>query len=344
MWRSWAASRAESAVPDVALGYDSPADYAAGRTYFGAVVGRCANRIACGQFTLDGSPYQLAVNNPPNALHGGPTGFHSRWWTVDALLDADGAPLAAGAVTPPAGVTLSYTSAAGEEGYPGALTARVTYLLGAAAAPGESDPLPALRCAFAATCEAPTLVNLAQHCYWNLGGHAAGSVLGSHTLRMPLAERYTPVDSTLIPTGELLPTQGSPYDFAQATLLGARAGAVPGGRGYDTNLVLSGPNAMRAAAQAPGPLALAAEVSHGASGRGMRLWTDAPGCQLYVGGFLEAEAGKDGAVYRQYGGLALETQLFPDGINHAEFPSPVLRPGQTYTHNMLTQFTAAGSG
>ncbi len=382
------------------LGYDDAASYEGAGTYFGAVAGRCANRIARGAFTcvetqrkpsrvvslsrlhaltrsgarrLDGTAHALACNNGPNALHGGPSGFHRRWWRVDALLGADGAPLPADASASPAGVRLAYTSPDGEEGYPGELTATVTYLLAA------HEALPALHTRFSARAAGrATLVNLAQHAYWNLGGHASGTVL-AHELQLH-ASRYTPVDADLIPTGELAPVDNTPFDFRAAKPIGRDAAGVPGGRGFDHNFALDGPNgamrcavaaafrwrayrrrvsswlllrradacaytacgpaaALRAAAAPPGALTLAAEASHAPSGRLMRLWTDAPGVQLYIGGFLDGEPGKGGAVYPQHAGFCLETQIFPDAVNQKGFPSPVLRPGEEYVHTMVTQFT-----
>jgi len=328
----------QGALADVLLGYDSRERYAAGGTYFGSVVGRCANRIALGRFQLDGAQHQLACNNGPNALHGGPGGFHAREWAVEALLGEQGEPLPAGAGSP-AGVRLAYTSPAGEEGYPGELRASVTYLLRADAGDGLGGAgRPALLTRFAATCDAPTLVNLAQHAYWNLGGHASGSVMGSHSLRLA-AERYTPVSEDLIPTGRLEAVAGTPFDFSQPTLLGARAAEVPGGRGYDHSFVLGG-DPGRGAAAPPAPPLLAAELRHAASGRVMRLFTDAPAVQLYAGGFLAAEAGKGGVTYCQHGGLCLETQIHPDAVNQPGFPSPVLRPGERYSHTMVTQLFA----
>ena len=326
-------------LTDLLLGYDSAEEYAKCGTYFGSVVGRCANRVARGEFTLDGEAHTLARNNGANALHGGPAGFHVRHWTVEALLGADGQELGADSPAPPAGVRLAYTSAHAEEGYPGQLDVSCTYLLRAddgSGAGGGEEAAPALLTRLRATVSgAATLCNLAQHAYWNLGGHTSGSVLPSHQLRLR-AERYTPVDDSLIPTGELAPVAGTPFDFTQPRLLGERAAEVPGGRGFDHNFVLGGANAGRAGAQPPSAPELAAELRHPASDRRMRLFTDAPGVQLYVGGFLSEEPGKGGAVYPQHGGLCLETQLFPDAVNQPGFPSPVLRPGEEYVHTMVT--------
>ena len=227
------------------------------------MVGRCANRIAKGAFTcvrfalrvipkalahassssLDGAAHQLACNNGANALHGGPGGFHSRWWRVEALLGADGAELPPGGTSggAAAGVRLALTSADGEEGYPGELTARVTYALAPHAGAGDGVERPALRATLsAAVAGRATLVNLAQHAYWNLGGHDAGDVLATE-LRL-CAERYTPVDDSLIPTGQLADVAGTPFDFRAPKPIGRDAAAVPGGRGFDHNYVLDGPN------------------------------------------------------------------------------------------------------
>lgn len=330
---------------DVVLGYDTREAYAKNSTYFGSVAGRCANRIARGRFSLDGVSYQLVCNNGVNALHGGPTGFSFREWSLDAMLDAEGNPLPSSAADEDiAGVRLRYVSAAREEKYPGQLDATVTYLLrpddgsGEGDAGGEEEELhPALLTRFSASTGAQTIVNLVQHSYWNLGGHDSGSVLSTHTLRLN-AERYTPVDGTLIPTGELAPVADTAFDFTIAKHLGADSAEVPGGAGYDHNFVLSGENAMRAASTPPFPPSLAAELTHLGSGRRLRLWTDAPGLQLYTGGYLNAEPGKDGALYGLYAGVALESQNFPNAINEPGFPSPVLRPGERYEHTMVLQF------
>ena len=300
------------------------AEYDSGSTYFGSIVGRCANRIAKGVFKIDGKPFQVPVNNGPNSLHGGPAGFHRKWWSATRLPEKDGP-----------GVRMEYTSADGEEGYPGELAVTVIYRL---TRQGGRAALVTEMCAF---CRGrPTIVNLAQHAYWNLDGHAAGSVM-DHKLLL-WADRYTPVDESLIPTGALAPVAGTPFDFRTATSLGARAGAIPGGRGYDHNLVLNGPNAMRAAAAPPQRLSLAAWLYSPVSGRVMEVLTDAPGVQLYSGGFLDGEPGKGGARYAKHGGLCLETQLFPDAVNRSEqpgaFPSVVLRPGEMYSHSMLHRF------
>jgi len=328
-------------LDDLLLGYDTAAEYLQASTYFGAVVGRCANRIARGRFTLDGEEHQLAINNPPNALHGGPTGFHTREWSVEALLDGDGKALPADSTAQPAGATLAYTSADGEEAYPGELRCRVTYLLRRddGRGGGATGGAPALLTRFEASVAGrATLANFAQHAYWNLGGHTSGSVLPSHSLTLR-AERFTPVDSTLIPIGEAAAVEGTPFDFRADKMLGTDAAAVPGGRGYDTNFCLGGANAGRPVAAPPSPPELAAVLSHPGSGRRMELYTDAPGVQLYTGGFLDGEPGKGGAVYVTHGGLCLETQDWPDAINHAGFPSPVLRPGERYAHTMVSLFT-----
>ena len=288
--------------------------------------------------SIDGLPFQLVCNNGENALHGGPTGFHTRQWSLDHLLGADGTPLPSTSETVPSGVQLSLVSADGEEGYPGELHAKVTYLLHRHSGESANEPHPALKTAFEATVVGvPTVVNLAQHAYWNLGGHDSGDATQTHVLRLHAA-RFTPVSESLIPTGDLAPADW-PFNFAQAKLLSDGLAAVPSGRGFDHNFVLDGPHAMRSATTTPRcPPSIAAELFHQASGRCMRLFTDAPGVQLYAGGFLDNERGKAGAVYQRHGGICLETQIFPDAINQPGFPSPILRPGERYVHTMVTQF------
>ena len=236
------------------LGYDTRTEYAHDSTYFGAAVGRCANRIARGRFSLDGQTYQLACNNGENALHGGPSGFSYREWALDALLGEDGAPLPADAPEADvAGVRLTYTSAAGEEEYPGTLAVTCTYLLRLDDGTGRKDndgdgdasslPQPSLLTRFEAhVTGTATIVNLVQHTYWNLGGHDSGSVCDSHVLSLPTANTYLPVDATLIPTGAYARVAGTAFDFTAPKLVGEDAADVPGGLGYDTCFVLGGPN------------------------------------------------------------------------------------------------------
>lgn len=298
-------------LTDIVLGYDSLDGYIAASPYFGCIAGRCANRIAKGQFTLDGKMYQLALNNGPNTLHGGVKGFDKHVWGARLLDTPDG----------PA-IRLKRTSSNGEENYPGKLTATVTYTLTNA---NE------LRTEITAVTDAPTLCNLAQHTYWNLAGHNGGTV-NNHVIQFN-ADRYTPVDDTLIPTGELAPVAGTPFDFRKPKPIGRDLKAVGGDPvGYDHNFVLNGePHAMKRVCR----------VTEPTSGRILELHANQPGCQFYGGNFLDgSNIGKGGAVYRQYNGFCLETQLFPDSIHHPDWPSPILRSGQTYRHTMITKFTA----
>ncbi len=301
----------EASVPDrggrpadVALGYDDLAGYLADRAYFGALVGRYANRIARGRFALDGREYQLAINNPPNALHGGLVGFNRVLWDAEPFADGDAA-----------GVVLRHTSPDDDQGYPGALRASVTYAVGRDGA---------LAVTYEATSDAPTPVNLTQHAYWNLAGQAAGSIEG-HELTIA-ADRYTPVDATQIPTGELRAVAGTPFDFRTAHAIGARIGAddeqLRIGLGYDHNWVLR---------DAPGALAPAARAYDPASGRVLDVRTTEPGLQFYSGNVIPPGLrGKGGAHYAARGGFALETQHFPDSPNEPAFPSTILRPGAVY--------------
>jgi len=297
----------EGKATDVTLGYGTLDGWLKDAAYFGATVGRYANRIAKGRFTLDGKTYTLAVNNGENALHGGIRGFNKVLWQAEPVESETSA-----------GVKFTYLSKDGEEGYPGNLNVTATYSL-------TDDN--ALKVEFSATTDKPTVVNLAHHTYWNLAGPAAGDVLG-HRLMLS-ADRYTATDAGLIPTGELKPVAGTPLDFTKPTAIGARIGEVEGG--YDHNFVLRSPG---------GQTALAARVVEPKSGRVMELYTDQPGVQLYTGNFLDGSVtGKGGVVYRKHYGFCLETQHFPDSPNHEAFPSTVLRPGETYRHVMIHRFS-----
>ena len=301
---------------DVVLGFDSLAGYLAGSPYFGAVVGRYANLIARGRFSLDGVTYTLARNNGPNSLHGGVRGFDKVIWQAEPF-ENDSA----------SGVTLRYTSADGEEGFPGTVAASVTYTL----TDGNE-----LVVAYDATTDKATPINLSQHTYWNLHGDGRGTIL-DHVLTLD-ASRFTPVDSTLIPTGAIAPVAGTPFDFRAPTMIGARIDAADEqlrfGKGYDHNWVLDQSGA--------GKLAHAARLEDPASGRVLDISTTEPGVQFYTGNFLDGTIkGKQGRTYGHRGALCLETQHFPDSPNHPSFPSTVLRPGQRYESRTLVAFRVA---
>jgi aldose 1-epimerase len=298
-------------MADVVLGFEDLKGYLAGHPYFGATVGRVANRIAKGKFTLDGKEYKLAVNNGPNALHGGLKGFDKAVWKAEPLDVADGA-----------AVKFTYVSKDGEEGYPGTLTAAVTYTLTNA---NE------LNIDYVATTDKATPVNLTNHSYFNLAGPKSSDILG-HEL-MLAADKYTPTDATLIPTGEIKPVKDTPLDFTKPTPIGERIDKLKGEPGgYDHNFVLNGEGKK---------LALAARVREPKSGRTMEMLTTEPGVQFYTGNFLDGKLkGKDGVVYKKHGGFCLEAQHFPDSVNHANFPTMILKPGQTYKQTTIYKFSA----
>jgi aldose 1-epimerase len=300
---------------DVALGFDTLDGYLKAHPYFGAIVGRYGNRIANATFTLGGQKYQLAANNGPNSLHGGLRGFDKRVWTARPL-------------STPAGpaVELTYVSQAGEEGYPGTLTTRVTYTV------TEQDEL---RIDYHLASDAETVANVTNHTYFNLAGQGTGDVL-AHEVRIQ-ADRFTPVNATLIPTGELRPVQGTPFDFRAPTAIGARIGAqdeqIAHGKGYDHNWVLDGH---------AGTLRPAVQVREHASGRVLDVSTTEPGVQFYTGNFLDGTiTGKGGVVYRHRFGFCLETQHFPDSPNQPSFPSTVIAPGRPYTSTTVYRFTTS---
>jgi aldose 1-epimerase len=300
---SWRVPDRRGQLADIVLGYDDPAAYVANNgPYFGAIVGRYGNRIGKARFALDGRTYELAANDGPNHLHGGKQGFDKVLWSGEALRGV-------------AGVAFTRTSADGEEGYPGNLRVRITYTL------TEKNEL---LVSYEATTDKATPVNLTQHTYFNLAGQGTGDVL-RHQLRIN-ADRYTPVDATLIPTGELATVDKTPFDFRTATPIGARIRSdhpqMQFGRGYDHNWVLS-----RTAAG----LSLAAEVYEPTSGRTLEVRTTEPGLQFYTGNFLDGTiTGKEGRVYRHRYGFCLETQHFPDSPNRPTFPSTTVRPGSPY--------------
>jgi aldose 1-epimerase len=301
----------EGKLEDVVLGFDNLKGYLAGHPFFGSTVGRVANRIAKGHFTLDGKEYQVAKNNGPNALHGGLKGFDKVVWKAEPVQTPDGA-----------AVKFTYRSKDGEEGYPGELTATVTYTL------TNSNEL---KLDYTATTDKATPVNLTNHTYFNLAGLKTGDILG-HEL-MLAADRYTPADDTLIPTGEIKSVQETPLDFTTPTLIGARIKQIKSDPvGYDHNFVLNSGGKK---------LALAARVREPKSGRTLEMFTTEPGVQFYTGNFLDGKlTGKGGIVYKQHTGFCLEAQHFPDSVNHPNFPSMILRPGQTYTQTTVYKFSA----
>ena len=295
---------------DVALGYDTLADYVADNPFFGTITGRYANRIAGGRFELDGKTWQLARNNGENALHGGVRGFDKVVWR--------GTPTASGD-----GVALGYMSPDGEEGYPGALDTTVTYTW-----TDDNE----LRIDYLAHTDKPTVVNLTNHSYFNLADGGAGTVLDHHLTVN--ADRYTPADSASMPTGEVSDVAGTPFDFRGAETLGARIGAdhpqLLSSGGYDVNFVLNGEDAG---------LTLAAVLFDPTSGRAMAVHTDQPGVQLYTGNYLNgSHAGIGGVAHAQHSAVCLETQHFPDSPNQPAFPSTVLRPGETYSTTTVYRF------
>ncbi len=296
---------------DVVLGYDTLADYIKDTPYFGAMIGRYGNRIAKGKFTLDGKEYTLAVNNGPNALHGGLKGFDKVVWTPKVLLLPEGAAL-----------ELRYVSKDGEEGYPGTLSVVAVYAL-------TDDN--ALKLEYTATTDKDTVVNLTQHSYFNLAGK--GDIL-SHEVMMP-ASKFTPVDSTLIPTGELRPVDGTPFDFRKPTAIGARIKQddeqLKFGNGYDHNWVMDKPM---------GQLGLMARVYEPTTGRVLEVISTEPGLQFYSGNFLDgSNKGKGGWVYQFRNGFCMEPQHYPDSPNQPKFPSVVLKPGQTYKNTIIFKFS-----
>jgi aldose 1-epimerase len=300
-------------VTNVALGFATLADYVAHNNpgpYFGALIGRYANRIAQGTFTLDGVTYHLPINNDPNSLHGGIDSFDKKVWTSTAGKNHDGDPT----------LRLDLTSPDGDQGYPGTLHATVTYTV-----TGDS-----IRVDYRATTDKATVVNLTNHSYFNLAGEGTSDIYG-HLMQIN-ASRTTPVDSTLIPTGQIVPVAGTPLDFTRPVAIGDRIRdnfeQLVFGRGYDHNWVLNGSG-----------FRLAARVTEPTSGRVLSMSTDQPGIQFYSGNFLDGTLyGTSGHQYRQGDGFALETQHFPDSPNHANFPSTVLRPGDTYRTSTVYTF------
>jgi len=304
------------AMADIVLGFDTLKAYEENNSpYFGALIGRYGNRIGHARFSLDGKEYTLEKNDGENTLHGGSHGFNTKVWTPKQL--PDGA------------LELTYVSPDGEEGFPGTLTLVATYRLTDS---GE------LKIDYAATADKPTVVNPTNHSYFNLKGAGNGDILG-HVVTIH-AGRFTPVDAGLIPTGELRPVKGTPFDFTSPTAVGARIGQkdeqLHFGNGYDHNWVLDAGG---------GKLALAAKVEEPTTGRVLEVLTTEPGVQFYTGNFLDGTLkGKGGKVYAQRNGLALETQHFPDSPNKPSFPSTTLRPGQKFQSQTVYRFSTAPAG
>lgn len=312
----WVPDR-EGKLDDIVLGYDNLEAYVASNPYFGALIGRVGNRIAHGKFTLNGTDYQLATNDEPGGipahLHGGVKGFDKVVWDAKPSLDGGVASL-----------TLQYLSADGEEGYPGNLQVEVVYTL-------TNDN--AFVCEYRATTDQSTPVNLTNHSYFNLAGAGKGDIL-SHKLMLN-ADHFTPVNAGLIPTGELAPVEGTPFDFRELTAIGERINdsneQLEFGLGYDHNWVLN---------SAEQGLTLAAKVVEPESGRVMKIYTEEPGVQFYSGNFLDgSNVGKGGVPYEHRTGFCLETQHYPDSPNQAEFPSIILHPGETYQTQTVHRFS-----
>lgn len=295
-------------VADIVLGYDSLAPYEARHPYFGTLTGRFANRIAKGSFTLDGRTYTLSRNNGANHLHGGINGFDRKVWKAHANSDANSVSL-----------QLELTSPDGDEGYPGEVSVKVVYTL------NVSNEL---RIDYSATTTKATPLNLTSHSYFNLAGHNSGTVLEQQLALF--ADSYLPVDDTLIPTGSPAPVKDSPFDFTTSKRIGAHIGNV--GLGYDHNFIVTG---------ASGELRSVATAWDPKTGRTLEVASTQPGVQFYTGNHLSHVRGKGGAVYEKHAGFCLETQNFPDAVNHSSFPSAILRPGETYRHRTVFTFGVA---
>ncbi|WP_200372005.1 aldose epimerase family protein [Rhodovibrio salinarum] len=302
-------------IDDVSLGFDDLESYVERNPYFGALIGRFGNRIAGGTFTLDGESYELPVNNGPNSLHGGTKGFDKRVWAASPIRTGDHV-----------GVELTYFSPNGEMGYPGNLAVTVRYTLN-----NDND----LRIHYSAVTDAPTVLNLTNHVYLNMAGAGNGTILDQ--VAMLNADRITPVDDTLIPTGDYLEVEGTPLDFTTPTPIGQNIRAdhqqlkyaEPEQGGYDHNYVLNNPGDLSA---------LAARVTDPQSGRTVEMYTTEPGVQFYTSNFLDDVQGQDGETYPHWGGFTLEAQHFPDSPNQPDFPSTVLRPGEKYTQTTIYKF------
>jgi aldose 1-epimerase len=309
----WFVPDRDGKLADVVLGFDVLEPYLADSPYFGALIGRYANRIRDGKFVLDGRTVSLPVNNGSNHLHGGPAGFDKVLWQAEPFSNDDGQ-----------GLVLRYRSVDGEQGYPGNVDVQVVYQLG-------DDNAFVMQCS--AVTDAATPINLTQHSYFNLAG--GGDILG-HELTIK-ASRFTPIDAGSIPFGPLAPVDGTPFDFRTARTIGSQIGngdqQLANGGGYDHNFVLDKP--------APGALSLAASVFDPGSGRKLALYTEEPGVQFYSGNFLDGSLQGKGRVYDYRGGLCLEPQHFPDSPNQGVYPNTILRPGETYSTSSRYVFSTA---
>ncbi|XP_077213604.1 uncharacterized protein LOC143848537 [Tasmannia lanceolata] len=314
---NWGATVISAVLPDskgnladVVLGFDTIAPYVNDTTYFGAIVGRVANRIGGAHFDLNGKKYRLVANEGENMLHGGHRGFSKVIWTVKDHKAGDFPH-----------ITFTYHSFDGEQGFPGNLAVVVTYKI-----VGDYKLSVKMR---AKALDKPTPVNLAQHTYWNLAGHNSGSIL-SNTVQI-FGSHYTPVDDSLIPTGQILSVENTPYDFLHPNTIGSRFADLP--TGYDINYVLD------SSRPDPNGLKKAVIVKDSKSGRSLELWTNQPGLQFYTSNKLVDVLGKGGYSYGPQNGICLETQGYPDSVNHPNFPSQIVNPGHVYRHDMFYRFS-----